>query len=46
MFVEKIVALIGEVPSQFEPVLYVMCLVIFLWLVDAFSYLLRYLVCR
>ncbi|WP_204248515.1 hypothetical protein [Lachnoclostridium sp. An14] len=44
MFVEKIVALIGDVPVQFEPLLYVFSLVIFLWLIDGFFYLCRYLV--
>lgn len=44
MFVEKVVALIGDVPIQFEPLLYVFCLVIFLWLIDGFFYLCRYFV--
>ena len=44
MFVEKIVALIGDVPVQFEPLLYVFSLVISLWLIDGFFYLCRYLV--
>lgn len=44
MFMEKVVALIGEVPQQFEPVLYVMSFVAFLWILDGFFYLFRYLV--
>lgn len=44
MFVEKLVALFGEAPSQFEPVLYVISAVAFLWLCDGFFYLCRYLV--
>lgn len=41
---EKLVALIGEAPSQMEPLLYVMAFVAFLWLCDGFFYLCRYLV--
>lgn len=44
MFVEKIAALIGDVPVQFEPLLTVFSLVVFLWLIDGFFYLCRYLV--
>ena len=44
LFVDKLVALIGEVPSQFEPLLYVMGLVAFLWLCDGVFYLCRFLV--
>lgn len=44
MFVEKIIALIGEVPVQFEPLLYVMAFVAFLWLLDHFMYLCRFMV--
>lgn len=41
MFYEKVVALIGEVPTQFEPLLYVFSFVAFLWLVDQFFYMCR-----
>lgn len=44
MFVEKVIALIGDVPAQFSPVLYVMAFVAFLWILDGFFYLFRYLV--
>lgn len=44
MFMEKVVALIGEVPSQFEPLMYVMAFLAFLWLLDGFFYLCRFLV--
>lgn len=44
MFVEKVLVLIGEVPVQFEPVLYVMAFVAFLWILDGFFYLFRFLV--
>lgn len=44
MFVEKVSALIGEVPQQFEPILYVMSFVAFLWILDSFFYLFRYMV--
>lgn len=44
MFVEKVFALMGNVPVQFEPLFYVMAFVAFLWLCDGFFYLLRYLV--
>ncbi len=43
MFVEKVVALFGAVPVQFEPLLYVMSFVAFLWLCDAIFYTLRFL---
>lgn len=46
MFIEKIIALVGDVPVQFEPVLFVMAMVMLLWLVDGFFFLCRYLVCR
>ena len=42
MFVEKIVALFGAVPVQFEPLLYVMAFVAFLWLFDNVSTLARF----
>lgn len=45
MFVEKVTALIGQVPAQFDPLIYVMCFILFLWLVDGFMWLARYLVC-
>lgn len=41
MFVEKLVALIGEVPVQFEPLLYCFGMVAFLWLIDQFFYMCR-----
>ncbi|MBS5118601.1 MAG: hypothetical protein KHZ10_12155 [Clostridium sp.] len=44
MFVEKVVALFGAVPVQFEPLLYVMSFVAFLWLCDAIFYTLRSLI--
>ena len=44
MFLEKVVALIGDVPVQFEPLLYVMAFIAFLWLCDGFFYLCRFLV--
>mgnify|MGYP007121888341 CR=1 FL=1 len=43
MFVEKVVALIGDVPPQFTPVLYVMAFVAFLWILDGFFFLFRFL---
>lgn len=46
MFVDYIVALIGEVPVQFEPLLYVMSFLAFLWLVDQFFYMCRYMIGR
>lgn len=45
MFIEKVVSLIGEVPVQFEPLVYVMCFILFLWLIDGFFWLAKYLVC-
>lgn len=45
MFIEKVVALIGEVPIQFEPLIYVMGFILFLWLIDGFFWLAKYLVC-
>lgn len=44
LFVEKIVALFGAVPVQFEPLLYVMAFVAFLWLCDGVFYLCRCLI--
>ena len=44
LFVEKVVALFGAVPVQFEPLLYVMSFVAFLWLCDAIFYTLRSLI--
>ena len=44
LFVEKVVALFGAVPVQFEPLLYVMSFVAFLWLCDAIFYTLRTLI--
>lgn len=44
MFMEKVSALIGEVPQQFEPILYVMAFIAFLWILDGFFYLFRYMV--
>ena len=41
MFMEKVSALIGSVPVQFEPLLYVMSFLAFLWLVDGFFYISR-----
>lgn len=46
MFLEKFVALIGDVPVQFEPLLYVISAVAFLWLVDQFFYMCRYWIGR
>lgn len=46
MFIEKIIALVGDVPVQFEPVLFVVSMLFFLWLIDGFFYLCRYLACR
>lgn len=45
MFVEKIGSLIGWVPLQFEPLLYVFSLLVFLWLIDGFMWLAKFLVC-
>ena len=39
MFIEKIIALIGTVPVQFEPLMYVFGLLLFLWLMDGFLWL-------
>ena len=44
LFVEKIVALFGVVPLQFEPLLYVMAFVAFLWLCAGDFYLCRCLI--
>lgn len=44
MFVQEVVALIGEVPVQFEPLVYVMCFLLFLWLLDGFMWLAKYLI--
>lgn len=44
VFVEKILVFLGPVPLQFEPLLYVMAFVAFLWLCDGFFYLCRFLV--
>lgn len=46
MLVEKITALIGEVPVQFEPLMYVMAFIAFLWMIDGFMFILRTLVMR
>lgn len=46
MFVEKVTALIGEVPVQFEPLMYVMCFVAFLWLLDQFFYMCKFMISR
>ena len=45
MFIEKVASLIGLVPVQFEPLVYVMGFILFLWLIDGFLWLARYLVC-
>lgn len=45
MFIEKVTALIGLVPVQFEPLVYVMGFILFLWLIDGFFWLAKYLVC-
>ena len=37
MFVEKISALMGEVPQQFNPVVYVFSFIAFLWIFDTFA---------
>lgn len=44
VFVEKLVTLFGTYPLQFEPLMYVLAFVAFLWLCDGFFYLCRYLV--
>lgn len=44
MFMEKVCALIGNFPQQFEPIFYVMSFIAFLWILDGFFYLFRYLV--
>lgn len=41
LFVEKICALMGYVPSQFEPLMYVFSFLAFLWLCDGFLFMLR-----
>lgn len=46
MFVEKIVALMGEFPMQFQPLMYVLCLIVFLWIFDTFMTVFRALVSR
>lgn len=46
MFVEKIIALMGEVPAQFQPVIYVASIIVFLWIFDTFAYVFRALVSR
>lgn len=46
MFIEKITALIGEVPIQFNPLLYVISCVVFLWIFDTFMTIFRALVGR
>lgn len=44
MFVEKISALMGEVPQQFNPVVYVFAAIAFLWIFDTFAHVFRSLV--
>ncbi len=44
MFYEAVVALIGEVPLQFEPVLYAFSFIAFFWLLDGFFLMLRQIV--
>lgn len=44
MFIEKISAIMGAVPIQFEPVVFVMAALFFLWLIDGFMWLAKYLV--
>lgn len=44
MFVEKICSLMGSVPEQFEPVMYAMAFLAFLWLCDGFLYMFRVLI--
>lgn len=46
MFVEKIAALMGEFPAQFQPLMYVLCLIVFLWIFDTFMTIFRALVSR
>ncbi len=46
MFVEKIAALMGEFPMQFQPLMYVLCLIVFLWIFDTFMTIFRALVSR
>ena len=46
MFVEKVTALMGVVPEQFNPVLYAISFIAFLWIFDTFSYVFRSLVGR
>lgn len=46
MFVEKVVALMGEVPEQFNPVLYAISFIAFLWVFDTFTYVFRSFISR
>lgn len=46
MFVEKISSLMGEFPAQFHPLMYVLCLIVFLWIFDTFMTIFRTLVNR
>lgn len=46
MFVEKITALMGDVPAQFNPVVYAIAFIAFLWIFDTFAFVFRSLVSR
>lgn len=46
MFVEKISSLMGAFPVQFQPLMYVLCLIVFLWIFDTFMTIFRALVNR
>lgn len=37
MLYQEIVTLIGEVPPGFEPLVYVVCCIVFLWFLQFFS---------
>lgn len=44
MLIEKISQLVGIIPKQFDPVMYVICVVVLVWLLDIFFHIFRKLV--
>lgn len=41
MFVEKVSAIIGIIPKGYDPVMYVICAVILVWIIDLFFHIFR-----
>lgn len=44
MLYEEVTSLIGEVPAGFEPVIYICCIIVLLYILDCFYGVLRMLI--